>query len=106
MYLYNGEPKYIVTLSGKDESYASESDSEEDVEGDLSGLMDIGNTLMTINAFKSTDVDDSYFELPADYSEVSLEEFSNKMFGSLDWDGMLGSAETESDESQETESQV
>lgn len=97
LYLYNGELKFIVQLT--DNSQESSASDSENAESDLTGLIDTGNTLIKINAFKSTDIDDKNFELPTDYKEVTQDEFTEKLYGNFDFSNIIGDLDEESDES-------
>lgn len=92
LYLYDGELKYIV---GYEEEAAAESADAESDELTDDEFENDTFAIMNITAYQTKDIDDSYFQLPDDYTEVTYDEYYEMMYGDLGWDEDLEDTEVE-----------
>ena len=76
LYIYEGELRYVVGFM----------DDEESVEGDeATEDTEEAFAVMKVTAYRTTDIDESHFQLPEDYKEVTSDEYYELMYGDLDF---------------------
>ena len=80
MYLYDDELKYVIGFMDEDEVIESEEQT------DVTDEETEESAVMLVTAYRTTDIDESYFQLPADYKEVTSDEYYELMYGDLGMD--------------------
>mgnify|MGYP007053684540 FL=1 len=80
MYLYDDELKYVIGFMDEDEVIESEEQT------DVTDEETEESAVMLVTAYRTTDIDESYFQLPADYKEVTADEYYELMYGDLGMD--------------------